>query len=158
MRKTIREHASDLKESGMKCNCDLDKWEPERSSGHSHVCRIHRVAISLSQRKASRIVSPSPKPQPDISAEARKLVWAWMDRKYWQANIEDTDLAQAELEIMNAIHAAKQAVIERAIKQILMRKYVTGIDSYRRGWNACLDALKFDIRQLANDQKREGDG
>ena len=27
------------------CNCDLDKWEPERSTGHSFVCRIHKLAI-----------------------------------------------------------------------------------------------------------------
>ena len=28
----------------MQCNCDLDKWEPERDTGHSHVCRIHKAA------------------------------------------------------------------------------------------------------------------
>lgn len=28
----------------MRCNCDLDRWEPERSTGHSHVCRIHKAA------------------------------------------------------------------------------------------------------------------
>jgi hypothetical protein len=26
------------------CNCDLDNWEPERSTGHSCVCRIHKIA------------------------------------------------------------------------------------------------------------------
>ena len=31
---------------GMGCNCDLDNWEPERSTGHSHVCRIHKAAIA----------------------------------------------------------------------------------------------------------------
>ena len=30
----------------MQCNCDLDNWEPERSTGHSHVCRIHKAAIA----------------------------------------------------------------------------------------------------------------
>jgi hypothetical protein len=30
----------------LQCNCDLDNWEPERSTGHSHVCRIHKVAIA----------------------------------------------------------------------------------------------------------------
>lgn len=29
----------------MQCNCDLDNWEQERSTGHSHVCRIHKAAI-----------------------------------------------------------------------------------------------------------------
>lgn len=31
---------------GMGCNCDLDNWEPETSTGHSHVCRIHAAAIA----------------------------------------------------------------------------------------------------------------
>ena len=28
------------------CNCDLDNWQPERSTGHSWVCRIHKMAGS----------------------------------------------------------------------------------------------------------------
>ncbi len=46
---------SDLKtivtelEKTMRCNCDLDRWEPERSTGHSHVCRIHKAAIEKSR-------------------------------------------------------------------------------------------------------------
>lgn len=31
-------------ESQMGCNCDLDNWEPESSTGHSWVCRIHKAA------------------------------------------------------------------------------------------------------------------
>ena len=31
----------------MGCNCDLDKWEPEKSTGHSCVCRIHILATSV---------------------------------------------------------------------------------------------------------------
>ena len=31
----------------MRCNCDLDTWEPERSSGHSWVCRIHKAACKI---------------------------------------------------------------------------------------------------------------
>jgi len=34
-------------EKTMQCNCDLDKWEPERDTGHSWVCRIHKRAKSL---------------------------------------------------------------------------------------------------------------
>jgi len=30
----------------MQCNCDLDKWQPEKSTGHSHVCRIHIMATA----------------------------------------------------------------------------------------------------------------
>ena len=32
-------------EKTMQCNCDLDNWEPERSTGHSWVCRIHKKAM-----------------------------------------------------------------------------------------------------------------
>ncbi len=34
------------KEEIMQCNCDLDRWEPERETGHSWVCRIHKEAKS----------------------------------------------------------------------------------------------------------------
>jgi len=36
-------------ESRMQCNCNLDKWEPERLTGHSFVCRIHRAALAEAQ-------------------------------------------------------------------------------------------------------------
>jgi len=29
----------------LQCNCDLDNWEPERETGHSWVCRIHKAAM-----------------------------------------------------------------------------------------------------------------
>ena len=29
----------------LQCNCDLDNWEPEKETGHSHVCRIHKAAM-----------------------------------------------------------------------------------------------------------------
>ena len=35
----------------MQCNCDLDKWEPERSTGHSWVCRIHKRAWDLMEER-----------------------------------------------------------------------------------------------------------
>ena len=31
-------------EKEMRCNCDLDNWEPERSTLHSCDCRIHKTA------------------------------------------------------------------------------------------------------------------
>lgn len=40
-----RQIAKTLREEGMPCNCDLDNWEPERSTGHSHACRIHKATI-----------------------------------------------------------------------------------------------------------------
>lgn len=40
----FKEIARTLKDQGMKCNCDLDNWEPEASTGHSWVCRIHKAA------------------------------------------------------------------------------------------------------------------
>ena len=33
-------------ESKMGCNCDLDNWQPEKSTGHSWVCRIHKAATT----------------------------------------------------------------------------------------------------------------
>ena len=44
MSKTVREIAAELYSGGMACNCDLDNWEPERDTGHSWVCRIHKAA------------------------------------------------------------------------------------------------------------------
>lgn len=38
-------------EKTMSCNCDLDKWQPEPSTGHSWVCRIHTFAISEWRRR-----------------------------------------------------------------------------------------------------------
>ena len=46
----LREIAKELKSNGMRCNCDLDNWEPERSTGHSHVCRIHKRVIAMKYR------------------------------------------------------------------------------------------------------------
>ena len=45
MNKTLREIVDEIKNSGVKCNCDLDNWQPEESTGHSWVCRIHKYAI-----------------------------------------------------------------------------------------------------------------
>jgi len=43
----LREIAKKLKDGGMRCNCDLDNWEPEKSTGHSWVCRIHKAAEAI---------------------------------------------------------------------------------------------------------------
>ena len=40
---TLKEIAREL-EKTMRCNCDLDSWEPEPDTGHSWVCRIHKAA------------------------------------------------------------------------------------------------------------------
>jgi len=37
--------------STMQCNCDLDIWAPEQSTGHSWVCRIHKTAMAEYDRK-----------------------------------------------------------------------------------------------------------
>ncbi len=39
-------------EQEMACNCDLDNWQPEKLTGHSWVCRIHRAAMR--KRKPTR--------------------------------------------------------------------------------------------------------
>lgn len=46
IKKSARDFAKEIKDGGMQCNCDLDNWEPERSTGHSWVCRIHKAAIA----------------------------------------------------------------------------------------------------------------
>ena len=46
-KKTLREIAKELKESGLRCNCDLDNWQPDTRTGHSWVCRIHKKAKAI---------------------------------------------------------------------------------------------------------------
>jgi len=43
---SARDIARKMREDGMGCNCDLDNWEPERATGHSWVCRIHKAAMA----------------------------------------------------------------------------------------------------------------
>ena len=43
---TRREYARALFKKAGHCNCDLDNWEPEASTGHSWVCRIHKAAMN----------------------------------------------------------------------------------------------------------------
>ena len=50
--KSPREIANQLKADGMRCNCDLDNWQPEKSTGHSWVCRIHKEAIRIKRETA----------------------------------------------------------------------------------------------------------
>jgi hypothetical protein len=46
---SLNEIVKDL-ESRLQCNCDLDNWEPEQDTGHSHVCRIHKFAVERAKR------------------------------------------------------------------------------------------------------------
>ena len=46
--------AAALMAEGMQCNCDLDNWEPERSTGHSRVCRIHKAALLTERAKGGQ--------------------------------------------------------------------------------------------------------
>ena len=39
----VRAEVKEL-EKIMQCTCDLDSWEPERETGHTWVCQIHRTA------------------------------------------------------------------------------------------------------------------
>lgn len=43
----LKEIADKIQQEGWKCNCDLDNWEPENSTGHSHVCRIHKATMAV---------------------------------------------------------------------------------------------------------------
>lgn len=51
MSNILRDHVADLKDEGVRCNCDLDAWEPERDTDHSWVCRIHRLAKARARAK-----------------------------------------------------------------------------------------------------------
>jgi hypothetical protein len=42
-KKTALELAKEIAPT-MRCNCDLDNWQPETSTDHSCVCRIHKEA------------------------------------------------------------------------------------------------------------------
>ena len=44
--KTLKEIVTET-EKELHCNCDLDMWQPERDTGHSFVCRIHKRAVAL---------------------------------------------------------------------------------------------------------------
>lgn len=41
----------------MSCNCDLDRWQPEPSTGHSHVCRIHKATVAYGSPSGGRHAS-----------------------------------------------------------------------------------------------------
>ena len=43
----LKEIASKLRDDGMRCNCDLDNWQPNIDTGHSWVCRIDKEARRL---------------------------------------------------------------------------------------------------------------
>ena len=51
MDSTGREIAKEFRKT-MQCNCDLDNWEPERNTGHSCVCRIHKATNEVLYRGA----------------------------------------------------------------------------------------------------------
>jgi hypothetical protein len=48
---TLREYAAWLYSNRVQCTCDLDRWEPERSTGHSWVCRIHKEAVAMAKER-----------------------------------------------------------------------------------------------------------
>jgi hypothetical protein len=50
---TLRDHAKEFAKS-MRCNCDLDNWEPERTTGHSWVCRIHKAALAKARGESAQ--------------------------------------------------------------------------------------------------------
>lgn len=47
--KSIKAQAQELSKT-MRCNCDLDNWQPDERTGHSWVCRIHRAVVGLPER------------------------------------------------------------------------------------------------------------
>jgi hypothetical protein len=55
-----RDVAIRLYAEGMGCNCDLDNWQPEQSTGHSWVCRIHKAAMAETLPIAERAKERTP--------------------------------------------------------------------------------------------------
>jgi len=43
--KDLRMIAAEISKS-VQCLCDLDNWQPERNTGHSWVCPIHKAALA----------------------------------------------------------------------------------------------------------------
>ncbi len=54
LREIVKEY-----ERKVQCNCDLDRWEPEQTTGHSFVCRIHRLSIEQ-HRHPNKSIQPTP--------------------------------------------------------------------------------------------------
>ena len=55
--KTVKEIVKEL-EKTMRCNCDLDNWQPEKSTGHTWVCRIHNLAYDRYYLQDGKSVKP----------------------------------------------------------------------------------------------------
>jgi hypothetical protein len=47
----LKEIVKELKKK-VRCNCDLDAWEPERDTGHTLECRIHMIAKEKESKPA----------------------------------------------------------------------------------------------------------
>lgn len=41
---TLKKIVAEL-EATMRCTCDLSNWQPERTTGHSWVCNVHKAAL-----------------------------------------------------------------------------------------------------------------
>ncbi len=41
-------------ESLLQCTCDLDCWEPEKTTGHTWVCQIHKNALAEHARELKK--------------------------------------------------------------------------------------------------------
>jgi hypothetical protein len=55
---TLREIANYLyNNKGIRCNCDLDNWQPENDTGHSWVCRIHKSAKSATIELKNEVIN-----------------------------------------------------------------------------------------------------
>lgn len=50
--RSLRMHAMarELRKT-MQCNCNLDRYEPENSTGHSFVCRIHKAVWAAEHKR-----------------------------------------------------------------------------------------------------------
>jgi len=80
--KTLLEIVKECEQT-MQCNCDLDTWEPERDTWHSHVCRIHQEAKARFSKQPHAIDPPLPKLSSKASCspidEVKKILGEYLD-------------------------------------------------------------------------------
>ena len=48
--KSLKEIVKEL-ETALQCTCDFDNWQPERDTGHTRVCNIHKTAKRIKQEQ-----------------------------------------------------------------------------------------------------------
>lgn len=145
---TRREYAKSLEKS-MGCNCDLDNWEPEQSTGHSHVCRIHKAALQW-----IKPATPEPKPPqtpepPEITDTDRAIAFEWVRELGLQGDDRKVRLAYI---VMQTMTLAESCVRKRVSDQ----KTMEWMAEQWRNTEKKLDAAIVFIKELNATKNQHG--